>query len=133
AFRGERGLRHRRDDVRLTDGLPVPNREWPVGVGFGATRLRNETVPRDLAHRSEYASILDAFGFEGVLHQTRALRRSFLKGWVLARRGRGRLGWSGGHGGCGFAGVQLGVGTLLLGAFDPKQRYREDQSGLKPF
>ena len=60
-FQRER-LGHHPDDQRLRDGLPVADRECPIGVGVAADLLGDELVPWHRSHRRQHARVAHDLG-----------------------------------------------------------------------
>ena len=53
-------LGHQRDDVRLRDRLPVPERQREISICLVGLARRHELVPRHATQRLEHTAILDA-------------------------------------------------------------------------
>ena len=51
--------RHQRDDIRLADRLPMPNRRRPVIVRLIAPLGREETLARNAPQRGEHPLVVD--------------------------------------------------------------------------
>ncbi len=91
-------LCHQRDNVRLRNGLIVADAKRVVGVGHPPRPLRDEPVPRHVAHGFEHDRVADVACGDVPLDHAIALRPSFIAprfGPRLAGGPRGRL-----RGGC---------------------------------
>lgn len=53
-------LHHFSDDVRLRDGLPLSNREWPVIIGEFSHFRADEPLAGNNVHRSEHGRVANA-------------------------------------------------------------------------